>query len=81
MFFAMTNFKKNMNIFTTLTELLINNKVTIMTDNLKLIYKLIQKQINTSYCTIENYQNKKRKMASQLKKGNKIYFLMKNLKT
>ena len=30
---------------------------------------------------MKNYQNKKRKMASQLKKGDKIYLLIKNLKT
>ena len=41
MFSAMTNFKKNMNIFTTLTELFMNNKATTITDDLKLIHKLI----------------------------------------
>ena len=81
MFFVMTNFKKNMNIFATSTELLMNNKVMTMTNDMKSVHKLIQKQINTSYHMIKNYQNKKRKMASQLKKRNKIYFLTKNLKT
>ena len=81
MFSAITNFRKNMNTFTTSTELLINNKITTITDNLKLIHKLIQKQINTSHHMTENYQNKKRKMAFQLKKEDKIYLLMKNLKT
>ena len=78
---VITNFKKNMNTFTTLTELLTNNKVTIMTDDMKSVHKLIQEQINTSYHMTENYQNKKRKMASQLKKRDKIYLLIKNLKT
>ena len=37
----MTNFKKNMNTFTTLTELFMNDKAMTMTDDLKLIHKLI----------------------------------------
>ena len=81
MFSAMTNFEKNMNTFTMLTELLINDKATTITDDLKSVHKLIQEQINTSHHTTENYQNKKRKMTPQLKKKNKIYLLMKNLKT
>ena len=81
MFSAMANFRKNMNTFATPTELLTNDKVMTITDNLKSVHKLIQKQINTSHCMIKNYQNKKRKMASQLKKGNKVYLLTKNLKT
>ena len=43
MFSVMINFKKNMNTFATLTELLTNNKVITMTDDLKSIHKLIQK--------------------------------------
>ena len=43
MFSVIVNFRKNMNTFAMLTELLINNKVTTITDDLKLIHKLIQK--------------------------------------
>ena len=43
MFSVMANFKKNMNTFATLTKLLINDKVMTITDDLKLIHKLIQK--------------------------------------
>ena len=81
MFSAIANFRKNMNTFTTLTELLTNNKATTITDDLKSVHKLIQKQINTSHHMMENYQNKKRKMAPQLKKRDKVYLLIKNLKT
>ena len=81
MFSVITNFRKNMNTFATSTELFMNDKVTTMTDNMKSIHKLIQKQINASHHTIKNYQNKKRKMTSQLKKRDKIYLLIKNLKT
>ena len=77
----MTNFRKNMNTFATLTELLMNNKATTITNDLKSVHRLIQKWINTSYYMIKNYQNKKRKMAPQLKKGDKIYLFIKNLKT
>ena len=40
---AMTNFGKNMNIFAMSTELLMNDKAMTITDDLKLIHKLIQK--------------------------------------
>ena len=43
MFFMMTNFRKNMNTFTMLMKLLMNDKAMIITDDLKLIHKLIQK--------------------------------------
>ena len=73
--------EKNMNTFTTSTELLTNDKAMILTDEMKSVHKLIQEWINTSHRTTENYQNKKRKMASQLKEKNKVYLLTKNLKT
>ena len=40
---VITNFRKNMNTFATLTELLMNDKAMTITDDLKLIHKLIQK--------------------------------------
>jgi len=43
--------------------------------------KKIQSNISFMQKRLAKYQNKKRKMAPQLKEGNKVYLLTKNLKT
>ena len=55
MFLIMINFKKNMNTFTTSMRLLINNKVMIIIDKMKLVHKLIKKRITIIYHITENY--------------------------
>ena len=78
---AMANFRKNMNTFATPTELLTNDKAIMLTNKIKSVHKLIQEKISQTHHTTESYQNKKRKMAPQLKKRDKVYLLTKNLKT
>ena len=78
---VMMNFRKNMNTFTMPTRLLINDKAITLTNEIKSVHELIQKKISQTHHTTESYQNKKRKMAPQLKKRNKVYLLTKNLKT
>ena len=78
---AIMNFRKNMNTFTMSTELLTNDKVIMLINKIKSVHKLIQEKISQTHHTTKSYQNKKRKMASQLKKGDKVYLLTKNLKT
>ena len=81
MFFVIANFRKNMNTFTMLTELLINDKAIMLINKIKSVHKLIWEKISQMHHTTESYQNKKRKMTPQLKKGDKVYLLTKNLKT
>ena len=78
---AMTNFKKKMNTFIMLVELLNNDKAKVMIKKIKSVQKFIQRKIHTSHKNSAKYINKKRKMMLQLKKRNKMYFLIKNLKT
>ena len=67
------NFKKNMNIFIMLMRLLNNDKVIIIIDNIKSVYKMIYKKIKTLHKTIRNYQNKKKKNNILIKKKKKIF--------
>ena len=76
----MTNFEKKMNTFIMSVELLNNDKVKIMTEEIKSVQKFIQEKIHTFHKNSVKYINKKRKMTSQLKKKDKMYFLTKNLK-
>ena len=48
------NFKKNMNIFTILIKLLNNDKMMIIINDMKLIYKKIKKKIKTLHEIIKN---------------------------
>ena len=78
---VMINFKKEMNTFIMSVELLNNDKARVMTEEIKSVQKFIQEKIHTFHENSAKYINKKRKMASQLKKRNKVYLLTKNLKT
>ena len=78
---AMANFGKDMNTFATPTGLLTNDKAITLTNEIKSVHELIREKISQTHRTTESYQNKKRKMAPQLKKGDKVYLLTKNLKT
>ena len=78
---AIMNFRKNMNTFATLTKLLTNNKAIVIISKMKSVHKLIQKKISQAHHITESYQNKKRKMAPQLKERDKVYLLTKNFKT
>ena len=53
----------------------------IATENLKDLHKELENRILDSQRTIAGPRNAKRKMAPQLKKGDKVYLLTKNLKT
>ena len=77
---AMANFGKEMNTFATLIGLLNNDKAKVMTEEIKSVQKFIQEKIHTSHENSAKYINKKRKMAPQLKEGDKVYLLTKNLK-
>ena len=73
-FFA--NFEKELNLFERS-----KNQVSIeATITRKNTIKTIQDNIFKMQTSSTTYQNKKRKMTPQLKKGNKVYFFTKNLK-
>ena len=61
-------------------ELLNNDKARVMTEEIKSVQKFIQEKIHTFHENLTKYINKKRKMALQLKKRDKVYLLTKNLK-
>ena len=73
-FFA--NYEKKSNLFEK-SKNQISIKTTITRNN---IIKTIQKNISKMQKNSTTYQNKKRKMTSLLKEGNKMYLLTKNLK-
>ena len=77
---VMANFRKEMNTFIMLIELLNNDKARVMTEEIKSMQKFIQEKICTFHENLTKYINKKRKMTPQLKKRDKVYFLTKNLK-
>ena len=73
-FFA--NFEKESNLFEK-SRNRVSIEATITKEN---IIKRIQKNIFKTQKSSTIYQNKKRKTTSLLKKGNKVYLLIKNLK-
>ena len=73
-FFA--NFGKDLNLFELSRENKSAQSVIERVNTLKKIHQNITAMQDTS----AKYQNKKRKMASQLKKGDKVYLSTKNLK-
>ena len=73
-FFA--NFDKNLNLFELFRENKSTQSIMKRINTLKKIHQNVTAMQNTSI----KYQNKKRKMTSQLKKRNKVYLSTKNLK-
>ena len=73
-FFA--NFDKNFNLFESSRENKSAQSIMKRIDTLKKIHQ----NITTMQQTSVKYQNKKKKMTSQLKKKNKVYLSTKNLK-
>ena len=74
--FFFANFEKKSNLFER-SRNQISIEATITKRNL---IKIIQNNISKMQASSTIYQNKKRKMAPQLKEGNKVYLLTKNLK-
>jgi hypothetical protein len=74
-FFA--NYDKESNLFGEERTHLLAQSAIERVETLKRVYDNISKMQERSI----RYQNKKRKMTSQLKEGNKVYLFTKNLKT
>ena len=70
------NFGKKLNLFETSRNQISMKSIIIKKITIKVIHNNIFKMQNH----LTNYQNKKRKMTSLLKKRNKVYFYTKNLK-
>ncbi len=75
-----TNYGRHVNLFLDPRQGLDTEKALVLTSNIKSLYKDMQYKISEANTTIEKSANKKRKLGPQLKKGDKVYLLTKNLK-
>jgi hypothetical protein len=78
-FFA--NHGKHPNLFTRTFPSLKTEAAVVTAEELKKIHEQLRSSIETAQRKSISYVNKKRKMAPQLKKGDKVYLLTKNLRT
>lgn len=76
-----SNFGRNPNLFGEPSSHPQAERAMIATENLKDLHKELENRILDSQQAIAGPRNAKRKMAPQLKKGDKVYLLTKNLKT
>jgi hypothetical protein len=74
------NYGRHVNLFLDPRQGLDTEKALVLTSNMKSLYKDIQHRISEANTTTEKLVNKKRKLGPQLKKGDKVYLLTKNLK-
>lgn len=75
------NFGKKPNLFTTPRNHPQAQEAMTLVDDMKKLHELCSQNISKSQYTTAKLLQGKRKMAPQLKKGDKVYLLTKNLKT
>ncbi len=78
-FFA--NYGRHANLFLDLRRGLDTKKALVLISDIKHLHKEIQGEIQRRNESTETTANKKRKNGPQLKKGDKVYLLIKNLKS
>jgi transposase InsO family protein len=75
------NHGKHPNLFERTFPTLKTEKALQTADEMKKTHKQLQQNLQRAQQNMISYANKKRKMAPQLKKGDKVYLLTKNLRT
>ena len=76
-----TNYRKNINTFLQLRDGPNTEKALVKVEELKNLYIDIQRSIKSSNKKLREHINKKRKNIPQLKEGDKVYLLIKNMRT
>jgi uncharacterized Zn ribbon protein len=75
------NYGKHANTFMELRQHVNAEKAIVAAEEIKELYKEIAKRINQQNKRTARNTNKRRKLGPQLKKGDKVYLLTKNLKS
>jgi hypothetical protein len=75
------NHRRHLNLFIKQFPSIKAEVAMVTAAEIKQIHKQVQENLKTAQKKSVSYVNKKRKMAPQLKEGDKVYLLTKNLRT